>query len=37
MPLTFYTFSSPPRFYALTGILVPLCWMVAAGFAAAGL
>jgi heme exporter protein C len=37
MPLTFYTFSSPPRFYALTGILVPLCWLVAAGFAAAGL
>jgi heme exporter protein C len=37
MPLTFYTFSSPPRFYALAGILVPLCWLVAAGFAAAGL
>ena len=37
MPLTFYTFSSPPRFYALTGVLVPLCWLLAAGFAAAGL
>ena len=37
MPLTFYTFSSPPRFYALTGLLVPVCWLVAAGFAAVGL
>ncbi|MFM7533497.1 MAG: heme ABC transporter permease CcmC [Rubrivivax sp.] len=37
MPLTFYTFSSPPRFYALAGVLVPVCWLAAAGFAAAGL
>jgi heme exporter protein C len=37
MPLTLYTFSSPPRFYALTGALVPLCWMAAALLALAGL
>jgi heme exporter protein C len=37
MPLTFAPFSSPPRFYALTGVLVPVCWAVAAAFAAAGL
>jgi heme exporter protein C len=37
MPLTFYTFSSPPRFYALAGVLVPVCWLLAAGFTAAGL
>lgn len=37
MPLTLYTFSSPPRFYALAGLLVPVCWALAAAFAAAGL
>ena len=37
MPLTFYTFSSPPRFYALTGVLVPVCWAACALLAAAGL
>jgi heme exporter protein C len=37
MPLTFYTFSSPPRFHALAGVLVPVCWLLAAGFTAAGL
>jgi len=29
MGLTFYTFSSPPKFYALTGVLVPVCWAFA--------
>jgi heme exporter protein C len=37
MPLTFYTFSSPPRFYALSGALVPWCWAATLLFAAAGL
>lgn len=37
MPLTFYTFSSPPRFYALAGVLVPVCWAACALLAAAGL
>ena len=37
MPLTLYPFSSPPRFYALAGVLVPVCWALAAAFAAAGL
>jgi heme exporter protein C len=37
MPLTFYTFSSPPRFYALTGVLVPVCWALAIGLTVAGL
>ncbi|MEN9419464.1 MAG: hypothetical protein RI988_3084 [Pseudomonadota bacterium] len=37
MPLTLYTFSSPPRFHALAGVLVPVCWLLAAGFTAAGL
>ena len=37
MPLTFYTFSSPPKFYALTGVLVPVCWALAIGLAAVGL
>ncbi|MBL8330827.1 MAG: cytochrome c biogenesis protein CcsA [Rubrivivax sp.] len=37
MPLTFYTFSSPPKFYALTGVLVPLFWVAAIGLAAVGL
>ena len=32
-----YTFASPSRFYALTGWLVPLCWLLFFGFAAAGL
>jgi heme exporter protein C len=33
----FYNFSAPSRFYGLTRWLVPLCWVVALGFAAAGL
>jgi heme exporter protein C len=37
MALTFFTFSSPPRFYALTGVLVPVCWAACAVLAAAGL
>ena len=37
MALTFYTFSSPPRFYALTGVLVPVCWAACALLTAAGL
>jgi heme exporter protein C len=28
MGTSLYTFSSPPRFYALTGLLVPACWVV---------
>ncbi|MDH4391732.1 MAG: heme ABC transporter permease CcmC [Aquabacterium sp.] len=35
--LRFYNFSAPSRFYSLTRWLVPLCWVVALGFAAAGL
>jgi heme exporter protein C len=37
MSLTFYTFSSPPRFYALTGVLVPICWAAAIILSAVGL
>ncbi len=37
MALTFYTFSSPPKFYALTGWLVPLCWAAAIALSAIGL
>ena len=37
MPLTLYTFSSPPRLYALTGVLVPVCWALAAALTAMGL
>jgi len=37
MPLTLYTFSSPPRFYALTGVLVPVFWALAVGLTAVGL
>ncbi len=37
MPLRFFSFASPPRFYALTRWLVPLCWAVALGFTAVGL
>jgi heme exporter protein C len=37
MPLTLYTFSSPPRFYALAGALVPWCWAAALLLAGAGL
>ena len=33
----FFTFAAPSRFYALAGWLVPLCWVVCIGFAAAGL
>ena len=37
MPLTLYTFSSPPRFYALTGVLVPVFWALAVLLTVAGL
>ncbi len=37
MNLTLYTFSSPPRFYALTGVLVPVFWAIFAVLAAWGL
>ena len=37
MPLTLFTFSSPPKFYALAGVLVPLCWAAAALLAGIGL
>lgn len=37
MPLTIYTFSSPPRFYALTGVLVPVFWTLAIVLTAIGL
>ena len=37
MPLTPYTFSSPPRFYALTGVLVPVFWALAVLLTVAGL
>ncbi len=37
MPLTLYTFSSPPRFYALAGVLVPVCWALCILLAAVGL
>jgi heme exporter protein C len=37
MPLTLYTFSSPPRFYAITGVLVPVFWALAVGLTAVGL
>jgi heme exporter protein C len=36
-PLTFFTFSSPPRFYAITGVLVPVFWALAVGLTAVGL
>lgn len=28
MALSFYTFSSPPKFYALAGVLVPIFWVL---------
>ncbi|MEK0416073.1 MAG: hypothetical protein RI949_79 [Pseudomonadota bacterium] len=37
MSLTFFTFSSPPQFYRLTGYLVPLCWAAFAVLSAIGL
>jgi heme exporter protein C len=37
MPLTLFTFSSPPRFYALSGALVPWFWVVTLLFTGAGL
>ena len=37
MPLTIYTFSSPPRYYALTGVLVPVFWTLAIVLTAVGL
>jgi heme exporter protein C len=37
MALSFYTFSSPPKFYALTGVLVPVCWVITLVLAAIGL
>ena len=36
-PVRFFNFAAPSRFYALTSWLVPLCWVVAIGFAIAGL
>jgi len=35
--LRFFTFASPPRFYALSGALLPWLWAATALFAAAGL
>ena len=35
--LTFFTFSSPPRFYALTGQLIPWLWAVCLALSVAGL
>ena len=35
--LTFFTFSSPPRFYALTGQLIPWLWAVCLALTVAGL
>jgi len=32
-----FTFAAPSRFYALTGWLVPLCWVAALGLTAVGL
>lgn len=37
MPLTLYTFASPPRFYRLAGVLVPVFWAVFAALSAVGL
>ncbi len=37
MALTFFTFASPPKFYKLTGYLIPLCWVVFAVLSAIGL
>ena len=37
MPLTLYTFSSPPRFYALAGVLVPVFWVACAVLTGIGL
>jgi heme exporter protein C len=36
-PLRFFTFAAPSRFHALTGRLIPLFWVLAAGLAATGL
>jgi heme exporter protein C len=35
--LRLFTFAAPSRFYALAGWLIPVCWLVFAGFTAAGL
>ena len=35
--LRLFSFAAPSRFYALTGWLVPLCWVVFVGFAGVGL
>ena len=37
MPLTFFTFSSPPKFYRLTGYLIPVCWAIFVVLCAIGL
>jgi heme exporter protein C len=37
MNLTLYTFSSPPKFYGLTGVLVPMFWAAAAVLTLVGL
>ncbi len=36
-PVRFFTFAAPSRFYGLAGALVPWFWIVAIGFASAGL
>ncbi len=35
--LRLFSFAAPSRFYTLAGWLIPLCWLAALGFAAAGL
>ncbi len=37
MSLTLYTFASPPRFYWLAGVLIPIFWVVFAALTAVGL
>ena len=37
MSLTLYTFASPPRFYRLAGVLVPVFWAIFAALSAVGL
>jgi heme exporter protein C len=37
MPLRFFTFAAPSRFYALTGAMLPWLWAAAIGFTLGGL
>ena len=37
MALTLYTFASPPRFYRLAGVLIPVFWALFAALTAVGL